>query len=143
MTQWTAEKRTELHKTFGAWTMIPERDGSETAYLLSHEDGLGLRVLPDSHNSAQKRGRMILVALQALESFNSFVEFHPDHQVAYLIGRLTIAGFTWASIGADPLEKWLTEWFTHDNDATPGQLAKFLVDDLDHAGWTITAKEKD
>jgi len=149
MTQWTAEKRTELHKTFGTWTMCSERDGSETAYLLTHEDGRSLRVLPDSHNSVQRRSRVIVEALKGVGRIESVWSFEDDElgdagpipdQMPYLVGCFTIAGLTWEMVSTDdPLHEWLAKWFV-DVDLSNPELPKYLVDDLDHAGWVVVVK---
>jgi hypothetical protein len=147
---WTAEKRVELHKLFGPYLMTPERDGSETAYLVTFPDDRAVRVLPGAA-SAQKRARVTTTALASIVEQvggrDQAAELAADgippimDPVTYLIGALTLHHMTWELVSSDdPLQEWLAKWFV-DVDLSNPELPKYLVDDLDHAGWVVVAKE--
>jgi hypothetical protein len=58
----------------------------------------------------------------------------------FLIGAVAAAGLTWEMVDTtDPLGDFLTKWFVDINPDDP-DIVKFLLDDLDHAGWTIVSK---
>jgi hypothetical protein len=147
MTQWQAEKRTEYTKAFGPYLMVPERNSNnETAYLVSFPDGRMVRVLPDDRHSAQRRSRVIVTALTALElawgSDTGAGDSLPSQvdMSWFLIGAVAAAGLTWEMVDTtDPLGDFLTKWFVDINPDDP-DIVKFLLDDLDHAGWTIVSK---
>ena len=138
---WKPDPRTE--RRFGPYVLISERDGAQTAHLVTFPDGRKVRCLPDGQTSGQKRSRVTTDALTVLHELWQAAHFAdgPDFEPAsYLIGCLAVAGLTWEVVDADltvTIEEWLTEWFSepHPNRSL------HLLGDLDDDGWQIVRKE--
>lgn len=142
MTDWKPDERHE--RQIGVFMMVPERRGGETAHrVYTPHDGRGIRVLPVDHASGQKRSRIIVGALAALEDIAQLECDHDDLEhpefdpYLYLVGVLESAGIPWESVGdvrEVTVEEWLSSWFEdRGRFAGPG----YLLADLEAAGWKI------
>ncbi|KKL56421.1 hypothetical protein LCGC14_2245610, partial [marine sediment metagenome] len=53
---------------YGPFSMVPERDDTETSHLVTLHDGRMVRVMPDDHSTGQKRSQTIVKALKAMHA---------------------------------------------------------------------------
>lgn len=146
---WTKEKRAELHKIFGPFWLIPERDGSETAHLVEWPDGRRLRVLPDGINSGQRRSRVVSEALKRVcdqlggeDHVSELAAEDPggitDLALTFVVGAIARADLSWEYPPPDlevSIEEWLAEWLE------AGGSAEQLLHELGVDGWKIVRKE--
>lgn len=91
---WKPDLRPELVKRFGGLVMHPERRGQETAHLVTFQNGLKVRVLPDGHSSGLLRSRRTLEALTKVYAGEE-VEF------AALVGFLVLDGLHFEVVSGD------------------------------------------
>ncbi len=133
---WTVDN--QLRRTFGEYYMVSERDGSETAHLVTFPDGRQLRVLPDEYSSGQRRAQVVRGALELLAALGESQTPLPAgyDPRSYLVGCLTLAGLTWETVSdSQTIEEWLYDWFANDY---PSDIAgDMLLKGLERDGWTI------
>ena len=137
-------------RSFGPYSLVSERDGNQTAHLVTFGDGRQIRVLPDDASSGQKRSRVVKVALTVMAALTDR-SMSPGVLVAgydpmmYLVGSLAYAGLSWEQVTDDPTVKdFLIDWLSlmdgwyADN---PESAAKSFVKDLSRSGWQIVKSE--
>ena len=143
-------------RNIGPYSLVSERDGDQTAHLVTFPDNRQLRVLPDGASSGQKRSRVTKVALEALVALVAHSESLPEgvtvlppgyDPMLYLVGSLAYAGLSWEQVTDEPtVEDWLADWFWSsrersyfgfDDDGDVNAAAELLVSDLGRAGWEI------
>ncbi len=144
-------------RNIGPYVLVSERDGDQTAHLVTFPDGRQIRVLPDGSTSGQKRSRVTKLALESLVRLVAHSESLPDGEtllppgydpMLYLVGSLAYAGLSWEQVTDEPtVEDWLAVWlpmmdFETGQFGDDGMLAaKLLVDDLGRSGWEIVKTE--
>lgn len=149
MSGWKPDER-HRHE-YGPFSMVPERDGTETAHLVTLHDGRMVRVMPDDHSSGQKRSQTIVKALKAMHAvWGSRIAVTDEDGVTLVVDPMTIlvgflseASLTWQPIQdltVLTIEDFLDEWFGQHIVALRIDTGEFLHD-LDEAGWEIVRKE--
>ena len=141
-------------RNLGPYVLVSERDGDQTAHLVTFPDNRQLRVLPDGASSGQKRSRVVKVALDSLVRLVAHSEALPDgvtplppgyDPMLYLVGSLAYAGLSWEQITDEPtVEDVIADWLVLMDDRLPGETelaAKALVSDLASSGWEIVKTE--
>ena len=153
---WKADERTT--KTFGDYSVVSERRGSDTAHLISFPDGRKVRVLPDPDISGQKRSRIVSEALADLQGWDeakaalykagmrgtrAWDALQRDPFVQ-LVGVLDLEGLTWEvpTLGEVTIEEWLAEWFELFGVNDVAYARDALLGDLADDGWEIVRKEE-
>ncbi len=127
---------------FGDYRIQSERDGDQTAHLVTFPDDRQIRVLPDDHNSGQYRIRVIkgtLTTLAALDADSGPLPVAYDPKV-YLYGALCFHNMEWEHVWTEPnLVDWLTDWFVPPifEVSVPN-----LLRDLNKAGWVIQREDE-
>lgn len=153
---WKPDERTI--KTFGDYSVVSERRGSDTAHLISFPDGRKVRVLPDPDTSGQKRSRIVSEALADLQGWDeakaalykagmrgtrAWDALQRDPFVQ-LVGVLDLEGLAWEVPGPGEvtIEEWLAEWFECMPPTEAATAADDLIKDLETTGWKIVRKEE-
>lgn len=134
---WKPETRPEHIKTFGDYTLTPERDGNRTAHLINLGDRK-IRVLPDADTTGQKRATVCRRALEQIAALNGV---SGDVIETYLVGALAREGLSWEYVAGDLRDVTIEEWLEHyfEADATDPRI---LLRDLDDDGWEIVRKDE-
>ena len=123
----------------GPYSVESERDGDQTAHLVTLADTRQIRVLPDSVHSGQYRIRVVKVALEAMAALDpDSGSLPPGYDPAlYLYGSLWYADLEWEQVREGPtIDDWLDDWF-----GQAGRRESDLVRDLKTAGWVIRRVE--
>jgi hypothetical protein len=138
VTAWQPDTRHT--KTFGSYTLTPERRDGETAHRIDLPDGRSIRVLPDGSRSGQWRAHALR---EALKSTAALVGVSEALTVDHLVGRLAVNGllWDWVDLAAEAreavtIEEWLMAWFA-DVDASRVELPFLLLNALAVDGWQI------
>ncbi len=126
----------------GSYRIESERDGDQTAHLVTFPDERQIRVLPDVDHSGQYRIRVVKAALVVMWDVEARSESLPaeyDPKV-YLLGALCFHNMEWEHVWTEPnLVDWLTTWFAPPifEVSVPN-----LLRDLKQAGWVIRREDE-
>ena len=134
-----------LPTVIGPYKVESERDGDQTAHLVTLSDTRQIRVLPNSVHSGQYRIHVIKVALKAMAALDpDSGSLPPGYDPAlYLYGSLCYAELEWEQVGkGSTIEEWLADWFGQAEIAElVDDWSLDLVRDLKAAGWVIRRDE--
>ncbi len=125
----------------GPYRIESERDGDQTAHLITFPDDRQIRVLPDTDHSGQYRIRVVKVALKAMAALDPDSESLPPgyDPALYLYGSLCYADLEWEQVWEGPtIDDWLEDWFRSPSEIGP---VSNLIRDLKTAGWVIRRDE--
>ena len=152
---WVADENQQ--RNIGPYSLVSERDGDQTAHLVTFPDNRQLRVLPDGSTSGQKRSRVTKVTLEALAALVAHSESLPDGEtplppgydpMLYLVGSLAYGGLSWEQVSNEQtVEDVVADWIVTvvpvlDEFGVDGETAaKGLVSDLASSGWKIVKTE--
>jgi hypothetical protein len=126
----------------GGYKIQSERDGDQTAHLVTFPDDRQIRVLPDSVHSGQYRIQVVKVALKAMAALTADSGSLPAgyDPALYLYGSLCYADLEWEQVWEGPtINEWLESWFIvaeTTGDSFMIAVPK-LLHDLKKAGWVI------
>ena len=126
----------------GDYKIQSERDGDQTAHLVTFPDERQIRVLPDAVHSGQYRIRVVKVALKAMAALDpDSGSLPPGYDPAlYLYGSLCYADLEWEQVWEGPtIDDWLEDWFTLETDE--GGSSRHLIRDLKSAGWVMVRRD--
>jgi hypothetical protein len=125
----------------GPYKVESERDGDQTAHLVTLPDNRQVRVLPDDVHSGQYRIRVVKVALEAMTALTADSGSLPAgyDPALYLYGSLCYANLEWEQVWEGPtIEDWLADWFPIDVEVP----VSALIRDLNKAGWVVRREDE-
>ena len=131
----------------GLYRIESERDGDQTAHLITFPDGRQIRVLPDGDHSGQYRIRVVKAALVVLLDVAARSESLPAEYdpMVYLYGALCSHNLEWEQVwNRQTIEDWLETYFVISarGDAQGPESALSFIRGLEKAGWVIQREDQ-